>query len=168
MLDSKIIKNNEEKKFIQNCLETFPSLGFNLLYRLTRDGNSFENFHKKCDNIKNNLIVIESEKGRKFGAFCPEDWISGFLKKKCSNAFLFELHSFKKFTKKKGKGECELCSSKDLGPILSTDFCFKEKNMNNFYCSGKGDYLNDKKELTNEENNSINVKEVEIFQIINN
>jgi hypothetical protein len=40
--------------------------------------------------------------------------------------------------------------------------------MNNFYCNGKGDYLNDKKELTNEENNSIKVKEVEIFQIINN
>ena len=63
-IDSKIIKNNEEKKFIQNCLETFPSLGLNLLYRLTRDGNEFSTFHKKCDGIKNNLIVIESNKGK--------------------------------------------------------------------------------------------------------
>ena len=166
MINSKIIIKNKEIYYIKTWLKSFSNIKFNLLYRLTSDGNSFSTFHNKCDNIKNNLIVIESIKGRKFGAFCPGEWKSCAIQTKyCENVFLFELNTFNKFEK---EGKCKLSLTKDLGPILSSDFCFRNNNMSEFYCYGNGGFLTNKKLLTNEEEAKIIVKEVEIFQIENN
>ena len=62
-----------------------------------------------------------------------------------------------------------ICYSKNLGPILSTDFCFKKENMEQFFCNGKGAFLTieNKQLFTNEKKDNIIIKEVEIFQIIN-
>ena len=165
-IDSKIIINHKEKNFILDCLKSFSNIKFNLLYRLTRDGKEFKTFHKKCDGFKNNLIVIESYKG-KFGSFCPKEWKSdNNSKESCDNVFLFELNSFNKFY---NKSKFMICYSKNLGPILSTDFCFKKENMEQFFCNGKGAFLTieNKQLFTNEKTDNIIIKEVEIFQIIN-
>ena len=72
-----------------NWLKSFSNIKFELLYRLTNDGNEFSVFHKKCDGIKNNFIVIESKDGIKFGAYCPEEWESCNTKTVyCDNIFL--------------------------------------------------------------------------------
>ena len=167
-INSKIIISNEEKIHIRNWLKSFSNIKFELLYRLTNDGNEFSVFHKKCDGIKNNFIVIESKDGRKFGAFCPEEWESCNLKTTyCNTIFLFELNTFNIFYKKKDIENGSVNKSKNLGPILSTDFCFRKDNMSQFYSSGNGEYLPNKKLLTGEkQNDNIDVKEVEIFQIL--
>ena len=46
------------------------------LYQATIDGGDSINFHKKCDNISNTLILIKSEGKRRFGGFTPIAWKS--------------------------------------------------------------------------------------------
>ena len=169
-INSKIIINNEEKRHIRNWLKSFSNIKLKLLYRLTNDGNEFSVFHKKCDGIKNNFIVIESKDGIKFGAYCPEEWESCNTKTVyCDNIFLFELQNYNIFYKKKDVLKCTVKKTKNLGPILSTDFCFRKENMSKFYSNGKGEYLPNKKLLTGEKQEDyIDVKEIEIFQIFNN
>jgi len=48
----------------------------NKLYQATVDGGDSEIFHKKCDNISNTLVLIESEGHRRFGGFTPIPWKS--------------------------------------------------------------------------------------------
>ena len=54
----------------------FPDKYINskLLYRLSKDGSTISNFHKLCDNIKNNLIIIQTENNEIFGSFCTWEW----------------------------------------------------------------------------------------------
>ena len=116
------------------------------------------------------FIVIESKDGIKFGAYCPEEWESCNTKTVyCDNIFLFELQNYNIFYKKKDVLKCTVKKTKNLGPILSTDFCFRKENMSKFYSNGKGEYLPNKKLLTGEKQEDyIDVKEIEIFQIFNN
>ena len=44
------------------------------LYQATFDVGDSEIFHKKCDNIPNTLVFIESEGKRRFGGFTPIPW----------------------------------------------------------------------------------------------
>ena len=36
-------------------------ISYDLIYKASRDGDKSENFHSKCDNIKNTLIIIKSK-----------------------------------------------------------------------------------------------------------
>ena len=46
------------------------------IYQATIDGGDPINFHKKCDNIPNTLVLIKSEGYRRFGGFTPIPWKS--------------------------------------------------------------------------------------------
>jgi hypothetical protein len=63
---------------------------FNLLYRISRDGNAPEAFHKKCDN-KGATIVIIKIKGSEeiIGGYNPFDWDSSNNYKSTTNSFIF-------------------------------------------------------------------------------
>ena len=67
--------------------------GIKKLYQATTDGESAVNFHEKCDNIPNTLVVIKSNENRRFGGFTSEVWESDHLGKRKvdKNAFLFSL-----------------------------------------------------------------------------
>ena len=41
------------------------------LYQATIDGGDTVNFHNKCDNIPNTLVLIKSECNRRFEGFTP-------------------------------------------------------------------------------------------------
>jgi len=75
---SKIIKNNNEIDFILEEIEKgIGSVNNNqikLIYRATRDGGSVNEFHSKCDNIKNTLMIVQASKGYKFGGFTSTGW----------------------------------------------------------------------------------------------
>jgi hypothetical protein len=47
-----------------------------LLYRATRDGFGAKDFHQKCDNFKNTLVIIKSTSGNIFGGFTSKPWNS--------------------------------------------------------------------------------------------
>jgi hypothetical protein len=45
-----------------------------LLYRATRDGFGAKDFHQKCDDFNNTLVVIKSTEGNIFGGFTSKPW----------------------------------------------------------------------------------------------
>jgi hypothetical protein len=66
-------------------------LRLNLIYKSTRDGIKFENFHSKCDNMGPTITLIKSEFGKTFGGYTnlnwnKRGWISGTGK-----SFIFQL-----------------------------------------------------------------------------
>ena len=80
IIDSKIIKKKEEIDFLEKRLKKDEpilqkrTIKYILLYRATRDGNSVDSFHKKCDDISGTLIVIKTNKGMRFGGYTEQIW----------------------------------------------------------------------------------------------
>jgi len=67
------------------------------LYQATVDGGDTINFHNKCDNIPNTLVIILSEGHRRFGGFTPIPWKSygGYKKDEEMKTFVFSLDNKK-------------------------------------------------------------------------
>ena len=71
------------------------------LYQATIHGFEPENFHKKCDEIKNILVLYKSAGNRRFGALTSEYWKSENSTKLDKNCFLFSLDKNKIYPPKK-------------------------------------------------------------------
>ena len=68
------------------------------LYQATIDGGDPINFHSKCDNIPNTLVLVKSEGNRRFGGFTPIPWKSEkkiFMKDQDNKTFVFSLDNKK-------------------------------------------------------------------------
>ena len=52
-----------EKRLKSDPMLMKKNVIYKLLYRATKDGNSPESFHQKCDNIKGTLTIIKTTKG---------------------------------------------------------------------------------------------------------
>ena len=61
-----------------------------LIYRASQDGFEASQFHDKCDDKQNTLIIIKSTNGNIFGGYTEQSW-SGNDFKVDLNAFLFSL-----------------------------------------------------------------------------
>ena len=70
-----------------------------MLYRKSIDGDSFEAFHNKCDNINENIIFVKSKEGKKFGGYYPNHWesINEQLKYFCNDVKIFSIDRTKNF-----------------------------------------------------------------------
>lgn len=68
-LDTQILTNKNERKFLRNIMLNEENKIFKtqLLYRMSKDGFSFESFHDKVDFISPLIVILETESGRKFG-----------------------------------------------------------------------------------------------------
>ena len=90
------------------------------LYQASIDGDGAMNFHSKCDNIPNTLVVIESAGNRRFGGFTTQFWESHSLGKykDDKNAFLFSLDKQKIYSYK-NDGKAIYCS-KNYGPCFGS------------------------------------------------
>ena len=90
------IKKKDEKDWILSEIENKMNKKIKTvkkIYQATIDGGEPTNFHKKCDNIPNTLVLIESEGKRRFGGFTPIPWSSekGFKKDFDKTTFIFSL-----------------------------------------------------------------------------
>ncbi len=61
------------------------------IYQASKDGFSASNFHSKCDNAPNTLVIIRTVNNNIFGAYVEVSWSGGGSYKSDSNAFLFSL-----------------------------------------------------------------------------
>ena len=167
-LNSEIIKENiNENILLKSWIEPNKKIKAELLYRLTKDGESFEIFHKLCDRKKPNLILVKSKKGFKFGGFTFENWEScneGKWKKD-NKSFLFSLDLNKRYFQKDKNTNDNIYCLNIFGPCFSYDLAFKCKDMKKCTSWGKMTYL-ENKEMTHYENNNFDVEEVEVFKII--
>jgi len=171
-------EKNEKFNFINSTLcEKLKTqkLTFKLLYKATRDGDSEDEFHSKCDNINNALIIIKTKENNIIGGFT-----TALLN--CINeynyddyAFLFSINNNKIYNLKSNqvyavgsyKGSCLLFGVangylKEL--LLSNKFLSNYKS----YTYNGGTYFdkNDPPFILNNGNRNFLVKECEIYQVI--
>lgn len=174
LMDSTIINENiEEKETIRKWINPEVSFQTKLLYRLSRDGSSIFNFHSKCDYISPTLLLIESHDQNKFGGYTTASWdmFSGDYKNG-TKTFLFSLTRNKKYMRKsniKYNGDI-FSGSRDVGPWFGIHDLYFYGTMNDLYSykySGQCAFLdgNGIVDRTGVDN-SIVVKEVELYQII--
>lgn len=95
-LDTDILESPDHYNFIitifQNLFSNITNLSFEQLYKASCDGDNINAFHKKCDGIKNTLIlIITDDYKRKFGGFTSKEWDKSNKYKFDDKAFLFSL-----------------------------------------------------------------------------
>ena len=102
ILNSSIMKDNEfdmirleiekrMKKKVKNVKK---------LYQATKDGDSVDIFHKKCDNIPNTIIFYKSCGNRRFGGFASQSWTQKEETIEDKNCFIFSLDKKKLYPPK--------------------------------------------------------------------
>ncbi|RIA97528.1 hypothetical protein C1645_813938 [Glomus cerebriforme] len=65
---------------------------FNLLYRASRDGNTNEAFHEKCDNKESTITVVKIKDSEQIvGGYNPFEWDSNDVYKPTEDSFIFSL-----------------------------------------------------------------------------
>lgn len=136
-----------------------------LLYRLSRDGDSVETFHKLCDNISPTLTLVETKEGRKFGGYTTCIWSINKGGKKDGKTFLFSFDEKKIYKKKEeSKNERDIYCRKDAGPIFGgNDFYFYQTLKKGYSLSPY--YFLEKNDLAKNVNEDFDINEVEIFKI---
>ena len=174
LTESNIIKNETEIKYLKLWINPFKNLEAKLLYRMSKDGKEFKNFHEKCDGEKNknNLVLVETKNGFKIGGFTYDFWESNLKSKKGKESFIFSLNKKEKYPLLYGNYSifCDI----QQGPTFNKcDFAFTGNDMTKFISKGVCYYLYDKGSLLSNKNKEIlndyvDVKEVEVFQILFN
>ena len=153
-IESTIITLFNDKEKLKNLI--FPNINnySKLLYRLSREGEDLQNFHQICDNIKNHLVLIETENNIIFGCYCTWFWdTSGGNFKSNNEGILFNLTKNQKYSNQNLKLHR---GWKDDGRYIYDNFYF-DKSMkicqilSKIYIEKPGCYT---------------VKEVELYQII--
>ena len=85
------------------------------MYRKSIDGDSYEIFHKLCDNKGPTLILIKSNENFIIGGYTPLNWDMNGEWKVDNDTFLFNLTNNKIFRKKEKMKKSIFCS-KECGP----------------------------------------------------
>ena len=145
------------------------------LYQATIDGDGAINFHSRCDNIPNTLVLIKSAGNRRFGGFTSVQWTSqGGEYKDDPNAFLFSLDKQKIYSYKNDK--YAIYCHKNNGPRFGGgyDICIfqhgiQEKHLytNESSSSCSYNYNGDNNALSEDGKASyIYAAEYEVFQVI--
>ena len=147
------------------------------LYQATIDGDGGLNFHSRCDNIPNTLVLIKSAGNRRFGGFTSAQWSSPSSSgewKDDPNAFLFSLDKQKIYSyKKDGKA---IYNYKDCGPCFGNGCTIwigqhgiQEKHLDTYesYSSCSYNFNGDNNALSEDGKQSyIYAAEYEVFQVI--
>ena len=87
-----IIHSTEELEFITRKINKGnKKITLNLLYKATVDSDKAEAFHDKCDHAQSSLVLVETDKGKRFGGFTSCSWSGECVDKKDEDAFIFSL-----------------------------------------------------------------------------
>ena len=157
--------SQEQKNKIKEFISFNKKVRFELIYRMTRDGVDFNTFHRLCDNIAPNLLLIKDYKNNIFGGFTNVSWEKKGLTKNDPESFLFSLNKNRKYYPKHKKYETIYCYN-NYGPwFYGGDMGFYSTDMSQCKSTGIGDYLNESLS-TNEAGKYFQVQEVEFFRII--
>ena len=93
-----LIHNSNELELITKKINVNnQKLILNLLYKASEDSDKAEAFHSKCDQAKSTLVLIETNKGKRFGGFTSCSWKADCFTKKDECAFIFSLDKMKIF-----------------------------------------------------------------------
>ena len=147
------------------------------IYQATIDGDTSSDFHSKCDNIPNTLILFKTEGNRRFGGFTTIPWTSEengkYLDDK--NAFLFSIDKQRIYPLK--SNEKGVYHHKNYGPcfrnescwdIYIYDHCIENKSFytNESSTYSSYNYNGDNNALSESNGSYIYLAEYEVFQVI--
>ena len=144
-----------------------------MLYRKTRDGDSYDTFHNLCDNKGKTLTLIKCKEGYIIGGYTPLNWDRNSSWKSDDETFLFSLTNNKIFRKKEKSLDSIYCSN-NSGPWFRYIGFLKyngRKNMSEGQILYRGDtYFKDIYEIipNDKKDTFFEAEEVEIYKIINN
>jgi len=112
-----IIHNAQELELITRKInKSNKKITLNLIYKATVDSDKAQAFHNKCDKAQSTLVLIETNRGKRFGGFTSCSWDGECLEKKDENAFIFSLN--KMLTYDNIKGEDAIGCYPKFGPIF--------------------------------------------------
>ena len=87
-----IIHSTEELELITRKInKANKKITLNLLYKATVDSDKATAFHDKCDHAQSSLVLVETDKGKRFGGFTTCSWAGDCEEKKDEDAFVFSL-----------------------------------------------------------------------------
>ena len=163
-----IIQDTSELELLTRKINKYnKKLTLNLIYKASADSDQASAFHEKCDKAKSTIVLVETDKGKRFGGFTTCSWSGDCVDKKDEDAFIFSLDKMKTYDNIPGDDAIG-CYPK-FGPIFLGcqiriyDNAFKrggttfEKGLN---FDTDEDY-----ELTGGER-IFNVKEIEVYEVI--
>ena len=163
-----IIQDTSELELLTRKINKYnKKLTLNLLYKASADSDQASAFHEKCDQAKSTIVLVETDKGKRFGGFTTCSWSGDCVDKKDEDAFIFSLDKMKTYDNIPGDDAIG-CYPK-FGPIFLGcqiriyDNAFKrggttfEKGLN---FDTEEDF-----ELTGGER-IFNVKEIEVYEVI--
>ena len=91
-LNSKILNGNKiYNKRLKNWIRSSRKIKAELLYRLSKNGNSISKFHELCDDKGRTLTLFHVIDGNIVGIYTPSSWDSGSSWKNDKNTFIFNL-----------------------------------------------------------------------------
>ena len=87
-----IIHNTDELELLTRKInKSNQRLTLNLLYKASADSDKASVFHAKCDGARSTIVLVETDKGRRFGGFTTCSWDGDCIDKKDEDAFVFSL-----------------------------------------------------------------------------
>ena len=172
MFDSDILKRKEDQIMISNWIKPDSKLKYNLLYKVSRDGDRISTFTEKVKGKSPTLILIQSKSGYKFGGYTTVEWdmTGSFTYKEDKCAFIFSITNKKKFGLKEKKEKGAICGDPyhfafGGGHDLTIwDNCTSTDNSKN-YGSNHTYNTTGAYELTGGSNKFF-VEELEVYQVI--
>ena len=165
--DSLIIGDNEDDiKYLQNWINPKSEIKGELLYRLSRDGSSYQTFHQNCDDKGPTLVLIKDESDMKTGGYTPLSWDSKTGWKKDNDTFIFNLSNRKKFPKSSKNNTNSIYCLNTYGPWFE-NFGFEcGHNMKECKFQTGNAFLNANEIIPNENKHKyFSVKEVEVYKL---
>lgn len=163
-INSNIIENNDNyKMLLKNWINPNKTIKTELLYRLSRDGDSMETFYSMCTDASPTIILTESQDGYIFGAYTTLKYKKGEKTKLIDNeTFLFSLTKNQKFKKKNESIKERDFYNSSYGPNFGGgDFWFQNNTMKSYY-SNESYYFLPQNYLPFQ----VELKELEVFKII--
>ena len=115
ILDTKILDKEDEFNFFEKMMkEKFPNKNYklNLLFRATTDGDVAE-FHSKCDNKNNVIVLYQTIKNIKFGGYSSIGFDSSCVWKNDNKSFIFQINKKKIYN---AKGDQQIGCYNIIGP----------------------------------------------------
>ena len=163
-----IIKKYSEIEKVVAKIQTILQKGakFTIIYKASELGDRAMTFHQKCDDIDISLILIETEKGVRFGGFTTKSWNGNCVQKIDNDAFVFSIDKNKIY--EVIKNEMAIGCYPKFGPVF---FGCQIRVYDNFFnknsttCHKKLNFkTNEDYELNNGEQ-YFTVKDIEVYSI---
>ena len=111
-----IITQNEINMILKKINKYNQKISTNLIYKATIDSDKALAFHNNCDKALSSIVVIESNKGKRFGGFTKCSWEGDCVAKKDNDAFVFSLDKMKFYDIIPGKDA--IGCYPDFGPVF--------------------------------------------------